>query len=498
MNPEELIAICNPVRKAGTAPEHLGRLRSDSRQVEPGDIFIAIHGLRTDGHDHIESAIGRGASVIIAERVPEYGHDQVFLLLVPSTRSLLGPLAQAFEGNPARKLSTVGITGTNGKTTVATLVWQILQNSGRRAGLLGTVCKQIGETRLGSRLTTADPIEIAADMRAMVDGECTAVAMEVSSHALDQERTAGIGWDVAAFTNLGHDHLDYHKSMESYVAAKRKLFLSLDSDATAVLNADDPLAKEMARDCRAEIVDFGFEKEADVRCRILESGARGIRIDAGGIELNSPLTGRFNAYNIVESMLICRNLGCEEERMVRAIETAKGAPGRLESVHRPDESSARPAVFVDYAHTPDALANVASTLAGLRQPGSELQIVFGCGGDRDRTKRPKMASVAEKYADRIVVTSDNPRSENPEAIIEEIEAGFTARTGRKSIVSREEAIRYAVASASPGDLVLIAGKGHETYQEINGKRIHFDDREIARDALDNYENRLSGRNREVC
>ncbi len=483
MTLEELIKICNPVDISGDEPYAIRNLQQDSRLVKDDDLFIAVRGLRTDGHDFIEDAIFRGASVIVCEE-PYYTDDKgVSVIEVEETRPLLGELAQAFHGYPADKLTTIGITGTNGKTTVATLTWQILQKIGIKTGLLGTVRKYYGTEESESRLTTADPIEIAGDLKKMVDAGCSTVSMEISSHALDQQRTSGINWDVAVFTNLSHDHLDYHKDFDHYASAKKKLFDSLNDNAWAIVNFDDPRGPFMIEDCASKIIDFSFQKNSSIHCKILESGEQGSLIQIDDIKVETPLPGRFNAYNVTEAFLTCTALGYDAQLISRAIKDCPGADGRLEKVTIDSDKGDKPTIFVDYAHTPDALKNAAVALSEVKQKQRPLLILFGCGGDRDTTKRPEMAEIAEQYADKIIVTSDNPRSEDPEKIIRDIEKGFSANAVWESIPSREEAIKHIIQEAPADGIILIAGKGHETYQEIKGKRIHFDDREVARQAL---------------
>ncbi len=483
MTIEDLIKICKPVDISGDEPYAIRSLQQDSRQVKEDDVFIAIRGMNSDGHQFIEDAIAKGASVIICEE-PYYTDDKgVSIIEVEETRPLLGKLAQAFQGNPSRSLTNIAVTGTNGKTTVATLVWQILNHLGEEVGLLGTVAKNYGGKEEKSRLTTADPVEIASDMKNMLDSGCTVVSMEVSSHALDQLRTSGIEWDVAAFTNLSHDHLDYHKNMEGYAAAKKRLFDSLESTAWAVINFDDPYGESMIEDCKAKIIDFSFKRDTSIKCNLIRSDQAGSLIQIDDIEVNTPLAGLFNAYNVTEAFLICTALGYDADEVSKTLSACYGAPGRLEKVNKPEDSG-MPLVFVDYAHTPNALENVASTLNEIKQSDQPFIIVFGCGGDRDKAKRPEMAEIAEKYADRILVTSDNPRSEDPESIIRDIESGFSRKANWESVISRKEAIESAIMNAPENAIILIAGKGHETYQEINGDRLPFDDRVVAGEALE--------------
>lgn len=477
---DELIEICKPIDVSGPEPDTLGRLTQDSREVREGSVFIAVKGTQVDGHLFIENAISKGAAVIICEDSVYSGED-VCILEVPDTRSLVGPLAQAFEGYPAKELKVIGITGTNGKTTVATLTYQLLKElGGARPSLLGTVAKHIDDDILDSLLTTADPVELARDMRRMVDAKSTHLVMEVSSHAIDQQRTAGINFDVAAFTNLSHDHLDYHDTLQEYAKTKKRLFDELDQDAWAVINQDDEKGKFMALDCHAHIIDFSFKQPITYDCQIVSNTLKGLTLRIDGVEFKSPLVGTFNAYNVTEAILICKALGYEFTTIARAMGSAKGAAGRLERVEAADN---QPTVLVDYAHTPDALENVLSTLAELKTGVQKLHVVFGCGGDRDKTKRPKMAKIAETYADKVIVTSDNPRSEDPDSIIDQVMVGFSSPENIVRETDRKKAINQAIFEADEHTMVLIAGKGHETYQEIKGKRHDFDDRKIAREAL---------------
>lgn len=476
----ELISLCQPTDVSGPEPDSIGMLTQDSRKVESGSVFIAVRGYHVDGHSFIEDAIAKGASIVICEE-PYDTEEDVCIIRVPDTRSLVGPLAQAFEGNPARRLKVIGITGTNGKTTVATLTYQVLEKLGINPSLLGTVSKWIAGREIESKLTTADPTELAGDMRKMVEAKSTHLVMEVSSHALDQQRVAGIDFDIAAFTNLSHDHLDYHEDLTAYARAKKQLFDGLAPYAWAIINGDDEQAKFMGMDCKARKIYFSFRKALDVECQILDNTIEGLVIRIGKTMIESPLVGNFNAYNLTETFLICRALGYEDKDIANALKSAPGAPGRLERVE--GSGQGKPVVLVDYAHTPDALENVASTLAELKEENQKLHIVFGCGGNRDKAKRPKMARIAEEYGDRITVTSDNPRDEEPDTIIDEIMSGFDNPDKIERTVDRREAINQAIADGDAHTMILIAGKGHETYQEVKGERYDFDDRKIAREAL---------------
>ncbi|WP_103665416.1 UDP-N-acetylmuramoyl-L-alanyl-D-glutamate--2,6-diaminopimelate ligase [Gracilimonas amylolytica] len=478
MTLERLIEICNPlhVTNANYGIE-LGSPVLDSREAQDRSVFIAVRGTRVDGHMFIEDAVERGASVVICED-SFYSHEDVCVIEVENTKTLTGIIAQEFAGNPAKKLQIVGITGTNGKTTTATLVYQVLRDCNKKASLLGTVSKRILDDEFDSKLTTSDPIELAKDMQKMVEAGSEYLVMEVSSHALDQHRVAGVPFKVAAFTNLSHDHLDYHETLEEYANAKSRLFDSLQEDAFAVVNMDDKHGSAMLDSCKAQKVTLSFEHDS---AYILENTANGISIIIDGQKIESPLVGKFNAYNLGEAYFICKCLGLEPKDIVKALSEAKGAPGRMETVSGSGEHG--PLVIVDYAHTPDALQNVLSTLSAVKDASQKLTVVFGAGGDRDSAKRPEMAKVSELFADKVIVTSDNPRTENPDVIIADIIAGFENLDKVASVTNRRDAIEKAIQEADDNEIILIAGKGHEDYQEINGERHHFDDREIASELL---------------
>jgi UDP-N-acetylmuramoyl-L-alanyl-D-glutamate--2,6-diaminopimelate ligase len=449
----------------------------DSREVEVGTVFIAIRGTQVDGHMFLEDAIDRGASVIICEE-SYYTEADVCIIEVEDTQKLAGPLAQAFAGYPAKDLKVIGITGTNGKTTTATLVYQVLSACGEKASLLGTVSKRILEEVFDSKLTTSDPIELAKDMKAMVHAGSEYLVMEVSSHALHQDRVAGFDFEVAAFTNLSQDHLDYHETLDEYAKAKKILFDKLPESSTAIVNTDDVQGNFMLQDCKAKKSTLSFNNESS---HILKNSPEGITMVVNGEKIESPLMGTFNAYNVGEAYLICKALGLDPKDITEAFSGAKGAAGRMEPVTVEGENL--PVVIVDYAHTPDALSNVCSTLSRVKEKHQKLTVLFGAGGDRDSNKRPKMAKAASAFADKIIVTSDNPRTENPDVIIADILDGFEELENVKSITDRKEAIQKAIEDATGDEIILIAGKGHEDYQEVNGERHHFDDREIAREFL---------------
>ena len=482
MTIQEIIDFCNPIAVHGHKPESIGKLCQDSRDVKIGDLFIAVKGLKSDGHNFISEAIKQGASVIITEKHIQVS-SRIFVIVVSNTRQLLGPLAQIMAGSPAEKLTIIGITGTNGKTTVATLIWQILNALNTNASMLGTVEKRINRDIFNSRLTTADPIELANDMKQMVDAGSKYLVMEVSSHALDQRRVKGIPFSVAVFTNLTHDHLDYHSSMNEYASAKKRLFNSLNNSSWAITNTDDARGEWMVNSTPAKVISVSFKNEGLINAEIIKSDASGFTLSVDGTKIHSPLVGDFNAYNVMQALLVCTALGHDAKKVSHILKECKGAPGRMERVTGAGLSDTAPVVFVDYAHTPNALENVASTLQKLKNKDQKLIIVFGCGGDRDKTKRPVMAEIAERFGDKVIVTSDNPRTEDPDAIIGDIMEGFNTPEIVQTITHRNEAINEAIYKADKNSIILIAGKGHETYQEINGVRTYFDDREIARIAL---------------
>jgi len=478
---EQIIELVKPGLISGTHCQPTGKVTDDSRSIVPGDVFVAVRGNAFDGHKFIPRAIEMGASVIISEELVE--NDDVCVLVVSDSRLVMGPLALAMAGNPQEKLRLIGVTGTNGKTTVATLIYQALTAMGISSGLIGTVQKIFDQTEYKSMLTTPGAVELADDLRRAVEAGCTHLVMEVSSHALDQRRTEGLHFDAAVFTNLSHDHLDYHKTFDAYQKAKKRLFDSLPAQATAIVNIDDLSGRSMVTDCQATVWELTLK---DDDYRIAQLDARGILVDMDGLYLQSPLTGKFNAYNVAQAFLACVALGCSPANTASALAGCYGAAGRLENVTLKLDiplQNDQPAVFVDYAHTPDALENVLQTLQEIRSKNQTIHTLFGCGGNRDRDKRPKMAKIAARYSDVITVTSDNPRFEDPDAIIDEVCTGFGEHDHYQRITDREKAIRHVIASAGADHIILIAGKGHEDYQEIGGKRHPMDDRALAGKAL---------------
>lgn len=480
MTIERIIELLNPVGIMGPQSGPAGVLRDDSRKVTTGDTFIAVKGTDADGHNYIHNALANGARVIIATQHPTSELDEhVTWLVCKDTRASLAPLAFEFAGNPQQSLRLIGVTGTNGKTTVTTLIWQVFMQLGIQAALLGTVSKQIAARTYASNLTTPGAIELAEDMNQAVEAGCRYFIMEVSSHALDQGRANGLDFEVAVFTNLTHDHLDYHKSLEQYAASKKRLFDGLNETATAIVNSDDTYGSYMISDTKATVWDLTLKSD-DYYIHTIDR--TGILVHLDGIYIESPLTGAFNAYNVSQAFLALVAAGIPAKDAARGLAKANGAAGRLERIVIQSDSEL-PSVFVDYAHTPNALQNVLETLNGIREPGQSIVTVFGCGGNRDRSKRPAMAAIAEKYSDDCIVTSDNPRFEDPQSIIDEVCTGFSIGYPFKREVDRTKAITQAILHAPNDAIVLIAGKGHEPYQEIKGVRHHLDDREISHQAL---------------
>lgn len=448
----------------------------DSRQVVFGSLFIAVRGVHTDGHLFIEKAIAFGARAVIVEELPTETLDSVVYIVVADSALALGIVASNFYDNPSKKLKLVGVTGTNGKTTVATLLFQLFSELGYHVGLLSTVQNQIGDRIIPATHTTPDPIQLNHLLSEMVEEGCDYCFMEVSSHAVVQQRIAGLKFTGAIFTNITHDHLDFHKTFSSYIKAKKKFFDDLDTAAFALTNEDDRNGQVMLQNTFAYKKTYGLHSGADFSARIVESHFDGMLMNIDGHDVWVKLVGGFNAYNLLAVYGAAILLEQETVRVLTAMSVLTGAEGRFETMKAPN------GVFgiVDYAHTPDAVENVLQTIEKLRNESQQIITVLGCGGDRDKTKRPEMSQSALRYSDRLIITSDNPRTEDPLVIIKEMEAGVAPEQKSKvlSIADRKEAIRVAYQLAKPGDIIVVAGTGHEKYQEVNGVRHHFDDKEI--------------------
>ena len=465
----------------GDTAREVTSITSDSRQVKPGTLFVAVPGVSVDGHTFIPKAIEAGASVVVCEQLPDRLESAVTYVVVPSSAVALGYMASEWWGNPSRSLRLVGVTGTNGKTTTATLIYEMARLLGHKAGLLSTVCNYVETTPYPTDHTTPDPLTINEMLRKMVDAGCTYCAMEVSSHAAHQHRIAGLHFTGGIFTNLTRDHLDYHKTVEAYLQAKKSFFDNLPATAFALTNADDKVGEVMLQNTSASRHTYSLRADADFRGRIVESRLDGTLLSLNGHEVETLFTGRFNAYNLTAVYGASILLGWDNETVLRAISALVPVAGRFQAFHSPKGFTA----IVDYAHTPDAVVNVLQAIREVIGPKGEIITVVGAGGNRDKGKRPIMAREAAARSQRVILTSDNPRFEEPEDILADMEAGLDeeARSRTLHITDRRQAIRTAVALAGPGTVILIAGKGHEDYQEIKGVKHHFDDREEVRDAI---------------
>lgn len=468
-------------------------ISDDSRRCVSGGMFIAVDGALVNGNDYNHMAVKNGAGVIVTSmpleecrrllksKLPENA-DETTVIRVKDSRIAVSEIASQFYGNPSSRIKLVGVTGTNGKTSIATILYQLFTKLGYSCGLLSTVANWVGDRKYPAINTTPGPIELNSLLHQMCEAGCEYCFMEVSSHALHQRRTYGLHFTGAIFTNLTHDHLDYHKTFANYLACKKILFDSLDPDSWALTNDDDRNGRVMVQNCKGRVMSYSLRGAADFHTRIIEHTLEGMLLNINGREFWCRLIGRHNASNLSAVFGAAILLGANEEETATAMSTLKGAEGRLE-FHRGGNNQT---AVIDYAHTPDALENVLKALKELPYE-SDLVCVFGCGGDRDRTKRPEMAAIAEKYADRIFVTSDNPRTEDPMAIINDIMQGFSLSGKCRCTVlpSRSEAIRAAIQLTSPGSMILIAGKGHEDYQIIGTEKTHFSDREAVLEAFDN-------------
>lgn len=467
----------------GTLELELSQVDSDSRTVKQNSVFVAVKGTQVDGHEFIAKAIELGAIAIVCEVMPEDRVKGVAYVQVKDSHQALALLAANFYGNPSRELKMIGVTGTNGKTTTTTLLHDVFTDLGYKSGLLSTVVNKIGEKEIPATHTTPNPIALNALLREMVDERCLYCFMEVSSHAIHQNRVAGLDFDIAGFTNISHDHLDYHKTFKEYIYAKKKLFDDLSSNATAIINSDDSNGVVMVQNSKATVKTMALKTVADYKVKIIENTFSGLVLNLNQHELWINLIGGFNAYNLLLVYAVAIELGIEEMDVLRAISKLKSVEGRFEHLR----SDGGIVAIIDYAHTPDALKNVLATIQSVRTRNEQVITVVGCGGDRDRTKRPLMAEISAVLSDKVILTSDNPRTENPEKIIDEMKVGVPVDRSSKvmAITNREEAIKVACALAVPGDIVLVAGKGHEKYQEINGERFPFDDLTLVKETLKN-------------
>ena len=475
----ELLKQVKVLNTVGDTGVEITGVNIDSRRIEAGHLFVAIPGTQTDGHKYIPKAIELGAAAILCEQMPEEQTDGVTYVVVESTESTVGMVATQFFGDPSRKLKLVGVTGTNGKTTIATLLYNMFRKFGHKCGLLSTVCNYIEGEPIPADHTTPDPIELNRLLAQMVEAGCEYAFMECSSHAIAQKRIGGLKFAGGLFTNLTRDHLDYHKTVENYRDAKKAFFDMLPKGAFAITNADDKNGLYMVQNTKAQVKTYSIRTVADIKAQIIECHFEGMYLDINGKEVGVQFIGKFNVSNLLAVYGAAIMLGKKAEDILVILSTLKSVSGRLEPIHAPEGYTA----IVDYAHTPDALENVLNTINEVLNGKGKVITVCGAGGNRDKGKRPIMAQTAAKLSDKVIITSDNPRFEEPQDIINDMLAGLDNKLMKKvvSIVDRKEAIRTASMMAEKGDVILIAGKGHEDYQEIKGVKHHFDDREVVRE-----------------
>lgn len=474
---KDILMKVDAAKLTGDANITVEALCIDSRKVKPGSVFIAVRGSLTDGHAYISKAIDDGAVAIVCEQLPSDLNENVSYVVVKSSHEAAGVMASAFYGYPSESMDVVGVTGTNGKTTTATLLYQLFTKLGHTCGLISTVQNHIGDAIETATHTTPDAISVQALLGRMRDAGCAYVFMEVSSHAVHQHRIAGIHFAGALFTNITHDHLDYHKTFDEYIRVKKQFFDDLPSTAFAITNADDKRGMVMLQNTAAEKCTYSLRVPATFKGKVLENNLTGLVMDVDGTEAHFRMIGTFNAYNLLVVYGAALKLGIEKTEVLSVLSDLHGAQGRFETYMSEHDKVLG---IVDYAHTPDALINVLATINQLRIDGQQLITVVGCGGDRDKSKRPLMAEAACEHSDKTILTADNPRSEDPEAILNDMESGLGAAHRRKvlRITDRKEAIKTACALAKANDIILVAGKGHETYQEIKGIKHPFDDRAV--------------------
>jgi UDP-N-acetylmuramoyl-L-alanyl-D-glutamate--2,6-diaminopimelate ligase len=466
---------------SGSLEKVIGGITFDSRQIRQGNLFVAVTGTHTDGHHFIKNAIDSGATAIVCQSMPEEIRPDISYVRVKDSTIALGIIASNYYDNPSSQIQLVGITGTNGKTTIATLLYKLFLALGYGAGLFSTIRNMVIEEEIPATHTTPDAIQLNRLLRYIADKGCTYCFMEVSSHAIDQNRIAGLKFAGGIFTNITHDHLDYHSTFQNYLQVKKKFFDSLPSDAFSLTNLDDRNGKLVVQNTKALVRTYALKSPADFKCKVIDNRLEGLHLQIDGNELYCRLIGYFNAYNITAVYGAARLLGQESSGILKILSNLDSIEGRFEYIRSKNNVTG----IVDYAHTPDALINVLETINSIRTRNEKLITVVGAGGDRDKTKRPIMAKICGNKSDQVILTSDNPRSEDPEEIIAQMKEGIDPGDMRKFlfIVNRKEAIRTACALARPGDIILVAGKGHEKYQEIKGVRHPFDDRKILEEVL---------------
>lgn len=473
-----LISALDTPQVVGVDQLEIGQIVSDSRRVVPGSLFVAVRGVAVDGHQYIASAIEKGAVAVVCEEYPEELADKVTFIVVKDSAYALGVLLSRSYGDPSQKLKLVGVTGTNGKTTIATVLYELFRRLGYKVGLLSTVCNYIDGEAIPTDHTTPDPITLHALIARMVEAGCTYAFMEVSSHSIDQRRISGLDFDGGIFTNLTRDHLDYHKTVENYLKAKKKFFDDLPAKAFALTNLDDKSGMVMLQNTKAKKLTYSLRTLADFKGKILESHFEGTDLVMNDKEVAVRFVGRFNVYNLLAVYGAAVSLGADSDEVLVALSAMHPVSGRFETIHSPKGFTA----IVDYAHTPDALTNVLNSIHEVLEGKGRIITVVGAGGNRDKGKRPLMAKEAVRLSDQVILTSDNPRFEEPDAIIQDMVAGLTKADWDRTlcITDRAQAIKTATILAKRGDVILVAGKGHEDYQEVRGVKHHFDDREQLR------------------
>jgi len=472
----DILKTISVIKVIGNSELPVTAIEFDSRKVQSGSLFVAVKGTLSNGHDYIDKAIENGANAIVCEKLPKKTDNDIVYVQVSNTSEALGKLASAFYDFPSSKLKLVGVTGTNGKTTTVTILYNLLRRLGYKTGLLSTVRNYIDDQIIEATHTTPDAVQMNKLMKQMVGYGCEYCFMEVSSHAIHQERIAGLDFAGAVFTNITHDHLDYHKTFAEYIKAKKKFFDDLKPESFALINNDDKNGNVMVQNTKAKVKNYSVRSASDFKAKIIESHFEGSMLNIDNVDVWTYFVGRFNAYNILAVYASAIMLGFDKNEILTALSEMKPVEGRFETLRSQNGITA----IVDYAHTPDALLNVLNAINEIRKDDQELITVVGAGGDRDKTKRPEMAKIASEHSDKVILTSDNPRSEEPEAIIEDMKAGLDIINTKKvlSIVDRKEGIRTACLLAKKGDIILVAGKGHETYQEIKGVKHNFDDRKV--------------------
>lgn len=473
MNLRTLLEHIDIIEVRGTTDREITAVEFDSRKVKQGTAFVAQRGMKTDGHEYIPKALEQGATAVFCEEFPDELPAKVTFVMVKDSVALLGKLAAAFYGFPSRKMKVVGITGTNGKTSIVTLLYRLFIALGFKTGLISTISYRINETEESASHTTPDALKTQELMAKMVEAGCDFCFMEVSSHAVQQKRIKGIEFAAGVFTNITHDHLDYHKTFAAYIKAKQGFFDHLPKSAFALTNIDDKNGRVMVQNTKARVLTYSNRAVADYHCKVIETHFNGMMLNLAGHEVWTRFVGKFNASNLLAVYAVALNLGQNKDEVLTHLSNLGPVKGRFETVRSVDGKLG----IVDYAHTPDALQNVLHAIAGIRSGNEQVITVIGAGGDRDKTKRPEMTQEAIAGSDKVILTSDNPRSEEPAQIIRDMEGGIGAADKTKvvSIENRREAIKTATLIAKPGDIILVAGKGHENYQEVNGVRHHFDD-----------------------